>query len=59
MDEWIKRTGDKGATPEPEEVYLDYVNDERPEGGKDTKGGVFAENIALMLRWAKERPMEP
>lgn len=59
LDVWITRTGDKGRKPEPEEVYLDYVNDERPEGGKGGKGGVFAENIALMLRWAKEKPMEP
>jgi arylsulfatase A-like enzyme len=59
LDEWIARTNDKGRTPEPEEVYLNYVNDERPEGGKGGKGGVFAENIALMLRWVKEKPMEP
>ncbi len=59
LDAWIKRTGDKGATPEPREVYLDYVNDERPEGGKGPKGGVFEENITLMLRWTKEKPMEP
>lgn len=59
LDEWITRTGDKGRTPEPEEVYLNYVNDERPEGGKGSKVGVFAENVALMLRWTKEKPMEP
>jgi arylsulfatase A-like enzyme len=59
LDEWITRTGDKGREPEPEEVYLNYVNDERPEGGRGNRNEVFERNVALMLRWAKEKPMEP
>ena len=56
---WMQRTDDKGRTPEPEEVYLNYIHDERPEGGRGNRNEVFERNVELMLRWAKEKPMEP
>ena len=56
---WIQRTDDQGRTPEPEEVYLNYIHDERPEGGRGNRNEVFERNVELMLRWAKEKPMEP
>lgn len=59
LDDWITRTGDKGREPEPEEVYLNYVRDERPEGGRGNRNEIFERNVALMLRWAREKPMEP
>jgi arylsulfatase A-like enzyme len=58
LEEWIARTGDHGREPETEAVYLDYVMDERPEGGKNQGGEVFRKNVELMRRWAVERPME-
>jgi arylsulfatase A-like enzyme len=58
LEDWITRTGDRGREPESDEVYLNYVNDERPEGGKNQVSEVFRQNIALMRRWASERPME-
>ena len=57
LEEWIVRTDDKGRTPEPEEMYLDYIGDERPEGGKGNRNGTFQKNVELMLRWTKEKPM--
>ena len=59
LEDWIVRTDDKGRTPEPEEVYRNYITDERPEGGKNIASEVFESNAVLMLRWAKEKPMEP
>jgi arylsulfatase A-like enzyme len=59
LDEWISTTDDHGRTPEPEAVYLNYVYDERPEGGRAPRNPVFETNVQLMLRWAKERPMQP
>jgi len=59
LDDWIKRTDDQGRVPESEEVYLNYLNDDRPKGGRNPANEVFQNNIALMLRWAKEKPMEP
>jgi arylsulfatase A-like enzyme len=58
LEEWITRTDDRGRQPEPEEVYLNYTGDDRPEGGKNARGEVFQKNIELMRRWATERPME-
>ena len=57
LDDWIKRTDDKGRTPEPVEVYRSYITDERPEGGKNNRNEVFEKNVELMLRWATEKPM--
>lgn len=59
LDDWIARTDDKGRQAEPEEVYLNYSHDERPEGGRGNRNAVFERNIQLMLRWAKEKPMRP
>lgn len=59
LDDWIKRTGDRGREPEPEEVYLNYVGDDRPEGGRGNQNETFKKNVELMRRWAKEKPMEP
>jgi len=59
LDDWIQRTDDRGRTPEPEEVYLDYINDDRPEGGRNQTNEIFKNNTALILRWAKEKPMQP
>ena len=59
LEAWIIRTDDKGRTPEPEEVYLNYLGDDRPEGGRGNRSDTFQRNVELMLRWAKERPMEP
>ena len=57
--EWEMRHPDLGSDVEPTEVYLDYVLDGRPEGGRTERAGPFGENIDLMLRWAVERPMRP
>lgn len=56
---WKLRTVDRGQSPEAEDVYLDYVRDERPEGGRGNLNEVFDRNVELMRRWATERPMEP
>jgi len=59
LDDWMARTDDRGRTPEPEEVYLNYIQDERPEGGRGNRNEVFEKNVELMRRWSKERPMQP
>jgi arylsulfatase A-like enzyme len=59
LDDWMTRTDDRGRTPEREEVYLNYIADERPEGGRGNRNEVFSKNVELMLRWAKEKPMQP
>jgi arylsulfatase A-like enzyme len=59
LEDWIQRTDDKGRAAEPEEVYLNYVHDDRPEGGRGGRNEVFERNVELMRRWAKERPMQP
>jgi arylsulfatase A-like enzyme len=59
LEDWIRRTDDRGRVAEPEDVYLDYVADDRPEGGRNQRNEVFQRNIELMLRWAKEKPMKP
>ena len=59
LDDWMARTDDKGRAPEPEEIYLNYIHDERPEGGRGNRNEVFEKNIELMLRWSKEKPMQP
>lgn len=59
LEEWVARTGDLGKTAEPEHVYLNYVADERPEGGRGNQNEIFANNVQLMLRWSVERPMQP
>ena len=59
LDEWISTTDDHGRAPEPEAVYLNYVYDERPEGGRAPRNPVFETNVQLMLRWTRERPMQP
>jgi arylsulfatase A-like enzyme len=58
LQDWIVRTDDKGRDPESEEVYLNYVTDERPEGGKSQVVPEFLSNIELMKRWTKEKPMD-
>ncbi len=58
LDDWLQRTDDQGRTLETEEVYLNYVTDERPEGGKDSVNENFKKNVGLMRRWATEKPME-
>lgn len=59
LEDWMVRCDDKGRTPEPEEVYLNYVHDDRPEGGRGNRNEVFDKNVELMLRWSKEKPMQP
>jgi arylsulfatase A-like enzyme len=59
LDDWIATTDDHGRTPEREEVYLNYIYDERPEGGRGQRSSVFETNVQLMLRWTKEKPMQP
>ena len=59
LADWMTRTADRGRTPEPEEVYLNYSADERPEGGRGNRNEVFEKNVELMLRWSKEKPMQP
>jgi arylsulfatase A-like enzyme len=59
LDDWMTRTDDRGRTPEPEKVYLNYIHDVRPEGGRGNRNEVFEKNIELMLRWSKEKPMQP
>ena len=59
LEDWMRRTDDQGRTPEREEVYRNYIADDRPEGGKNGSDEVFQNNTALMLRWATEKPMEP
>lgn len=59
LEAWITRTDDKGLSPESEEVYRNYVLDDRPEGGRGNRNEVFERNVELMLKWAKEKPMQP
>lgn len=58
LDDWIVRTDDRGRTPEPEEVYLNYLTDYRPGAAPGNRNTVFEKNIELMRRWTKEKPME-
>ena len=58
LEDWMTRTDDRGRTLESEEVYRDYVTDERPEGGKNNANETFQKNIEMMLRWTTEKPME-
>jgi len=58
LDDWIKRTDDQGRTLETEEVYLNYIADERPEGGRGNRNEVFEKNVQLMRRWTTEKPMD-
>ena len=58
LEDWNKRTDDQGRTLETEEVYLNYLADERPEGGRGQRNEVFEKNIGLMRRWTTEKPME-
>ena len=58
LDDWITRTDDQGREPELEEVYLNYVADERPDGGKGNRNETFQKNVELMLRWTTEKPMD-
>ena len=59
LEDWMHRTDDKGRDAESDEVYSNYISDERPEGGKNTDTEVFLKNAMLMRRWAKEKPMQP
>ena len=59
LDDWMLRTDDKGRTPEPEEIYLNNLADERPENGRNARNETLENNIQLMLRWTKEKPMQP
>ncbi|MEX2212608.1 MAG: sulfatase [Phycisphaeraceae bacterium] len=57
LDEWMKKTDDKGRLPESDAMYdsdmAEYV------GGRGGKGDSQTEkNIALMKKWAIERPMK-
>ncbi len=57
--EWMARTTDHGRSAEPDEVYLNYIYDDRPEGGRGHRNDTFDRNVQLMRRWATERPMRP
>ena len=59
LDDWIARTDDKGRDPEPDEIYTNYINQDRAAAGKDADSEIFQKNADLMRRWAKEKPMEP
>ena len=59
LDDWMLRFDDHGRTPEPEEIYLNYLSDERPEGGRNARNEILENNIQLMLRWTREKPMQP
>lgn len=59
LEDWMTRTDDRGRAAEPEEVYLDYIGQNRPEGGQGNRNPVFQQNVELMRRWAVEKPMEP
>jgi arylsulfatase A-like enzyme len=58
LADWIRKTEDQGARVESEPVYLDYVFDGRPEGGRGNLGETFRMNVELMQRWRTEKPME-
>lgn len=58
LADWIRDSGDRGAQAESESVYLDYVFDGRPEGGRGNLGETFRLNVELMRRWRAEKPME-
>lgn len=58
LQDWIERTNDQGRFLESPEVYLDYCNDGRPEGGGNQVSEVFRRNLELMLRWSEEKPMD-
>jgi hypothetical protein len=59
LDRWMSETSDKGRMPEPEKVYDSDMLARDPAGGARAPGeGKGAENVALMKRWAVERPMK-
>ncbi len=55
---WIQQTDDRGREVESQEVYMNYVMDARPEGGRNQQNDVFTKNVEMMLRWSVERPMD-
>ncbi len=59
LEEWMARTHDHGRSAEPEQVYLDYIYDDRPEGGRGNRNEIFDRNVQLMRRWTTEKPMRP
>lgn len=59
LDDWMQRTDDHGRTLETPEVYRNYIYNDRPAGPGDPRNEVFDRNVALMLRWATEKPMRP
>lgn len=60
LEDWIERTNDQGRKLEPEEVYLNYARRDRPAGAaQSTQSQVFDRNVELMLRWSREKPMQP
>ncbi len=58
LNDWMTRTDDQGREPETDEVYSNYINQDRVAGGKDRDSEVFQKNADLMRRWGKEKPME-
>ena len=52
LEQWTQAHGDAGATPEGEDAYVSNAM-------RDNAGPVIRSNVELMLRWARERPMEP
>lgn len=57
LEDWIIRTDDRGREPEPESVYLDAISDQRPEGGRGQTNATFQNNVELMRRWTRDKPM--
>ncbi len=55
---WLEQTADRGREVESREVYMSYVMDARPEGGRNQQNDVFTKNVELMLSWSVERPMD-
>ena len=59
LDDWMEKTKDQGRQAEPEKIYDSDMAARDPAGGARAPGeGKGAENIALMKRWAVERPMK-
>lgn len=53
---WQVRTMDP-AEPESEEVYRLEVESKHAEAGKNTEDKQYQDNVQLMLRWMREKPL--
>lgn len=59
LDDWMKKTDDKGRVPESDAMYdSDMAVYVRGRGGDGSGNSETERNIKLMKKWAVERPMK-